>query len=64
MNMTLSTLIAAASKRHLEKNKPDLLISTSREFSGLFDFYKAKEIIELGRYEAKKILDKFEREHS
>ena len=64
MNMTLSSLIAAASKRHLEKNKPDLLISTSREFSGLFDFYKAKEIIELGRYEAKKTLDKFEREHS
>lgn len=34
---------------NIEKYKPDLLIETSRETAGLFDFFKAKELIEAGK---------------
>ncbi|QIA09375.1 patatin-like phospholipase family protein [Draconibacterium halophilum] len=42
----------------IEKGKPDVVISVSRDASGNYDFYKAKELIELGRYSAKLVLDK------
>jgi len=64
LNLTLSSLIGAVSRSHLNVNPPDILITISRESSGLFDFYKAKELIELGRYEANKVLDDFEKNNS
>ena len=36
----------------LEKNPPDLLINISRESCDTFDFYKAEELIEIGRHAA------------
>jgi len=33
----------------LEKHRPDLLIEISREASSIWDFYKAEELVELGR---------------
>lgn len=33
----------------LEKHKPDILINISRECASTFEFYKAKELIEVGR---------------
>ena len=41
----------------LEKHPPDILINISRESCGTFDFYKAEELIEIGRLSAKKCLD-------
>lgn len=61
LNNTLSLLVGEVSQHHLEKNPPDILVNISREASGLFDFLKAKELVELGRYEAKRVLDKFEK---
>jgi NTE family protein len=36
-------------KLSLEINPPDILIETSREICGIYDFYKADELIEKGR---------------
>lgn len=38
--------------------KPDVLINVSRDACGTYDFYKAKELIEMGRYAAILELDK------
>ncbi|MEZ4883164.1 MAG: patatin-like phospholipase family protein [Chitinophagales bacterium] len=40
--------------------KPDILVNISRDASGGFDFYKAKELIELGRKECEAALNRYE----
>ena len=47
-NKSIGTMMHKISELTLEKNKPDLLISISRESFGSYDFYKAKEIITEG----------------
>ncbi len=53
--------ISVASNRlatlSLEKNKPDVLIEVSRDSCNTFDFYKAEELVEMGRYAAREKLD-------
>ena len=44
----------------IEKGAPDVLINVSREACGTYDFYKAYELIEIGRYAAKTALDELE----
>ncbi|MBB3187903.1 patatin-like phospholipase family protein [Microbacter margulisiae] len=41
----------------IKNNPPDLLIEISRKSCGLFDFYKAEELVEIGRYATKRTLD-------
>ena len=40
----------------LKLTPPDILIEVSRDSAGIFDFYKAKEMIELGRKAARKAI--------
>lgn len=42
----------------IEKGQPDLVIRVSRDACGTYDFYKAKELIEMGRHSANLELDK------
>ena len=44
----------------LEKNAPDMLIQISHESCGTFDFYKAEEMVEVGRYAAMKSIQDYE----
>ncbi|MBI9069391.1 MAG: patatin-like phospholipase family protein [Salinivirgaceae bacterium] len=46
-------------KMYLEKYPPDLLISIAHDTCGTFDFYKAEELVEIGKLSAKKILVNF-----
>lgn len=46
----------------IEKHQPDILINVSREVCSMFEFHKAKEVIEAGREAAKETLDNFEAE--
>jgi NTE family protein len=48
----------------IEKHQPDMIINVSREVCGMFEFYKAKEVIEAGRLATKETLDNFEAELS
>jgi len=44
----------------LEKYPPDILVQVSGEGCGIFDFYKAKEIVERGRRAAQRVLQEQE----
>jgi len=56
---TSSLMLSQISKLTLELNPPDLLIEISRQSCGTFDFYKATEIIELGKKVTKESLKNF-----
>jgi len=41
----------------LQKYPPEILIEISRKSAGIFDFFKAEELVEMGRFAAKQKLD-------
>jgi len=43
----------------LEDYTPDILVNISRHACDTFDFYKAEEVVEIGRYAAIKSLDAY-----
>lgn len=47
----------------IEKYSPDILVNISRDTCGTYDFYKAEELVEIGRIAAIKSLDEFEKEN-
>lgn len=49
INDTSSLMLAQITKLSLELNPPDVLIQISRNSCGTFDFYKAGELIEIGK---------------
>ena len=55
---TLSTAMLRMAQVAIERGKPDILINISRASCGTYDFYKAKELIEIGRMAASKELNK------
>ncbi len=52
INKTVGLLTYQISKMMIERYPPDILINVSRESCGIFDFYKAEELVEIGRHEA------------
>jgi len=48
----------------IEKNPPDILVNISRDTCGTYDFYRAEELVEIGRQSAIKILNEFEKSSS
>lgn len=58
LNKTTSIMVQKVSELTLEKYKPDILIEMPRDAFGTYEFYKSKEIIELGVDETKKALNK------
>lgn len=47
----------------IEKYSPDILVNISRDTCGTYDFYKAEELVEIGRMTAIKSLDVFENDN-
>ncbi|MCF8373246.1 MAG: patatin-like phospholipase family protein [Bacteroidales bacterium] len=47
----------------LDQYSPDLLINVSHESCGTYDFYRAEELVEIGRYAAKKCLEEYKPEN-
>ena len=52
INKTIGLLTYQISKMTIEKYPPDILINVSRESCNIFDFYKAEELVEIGRHAA------------
>ncbi|MDA3892815.1 MAG: patatin-like phospholipase family protein [Salinivirgaceae bacterium] len=50
-------MLSQITKLTLEMNPPDVLIEISRQTCGVFDFYKASELIEIGKNATKKSID-------
>lgn len=59
VNRTIMLMTHHMAQLSLEKYAPDLLISVSGESCGVFDFYKAREMVERGRKAARKQLKEF-----
>lgn len=55
-NMSIGTMMRRISELTLEKHRPDLLISISKESFSTYDFYKATEIISEGEEAAVRAL--------
>lgn len=57
----ITNTIASASNHHsnliMKNDPPDVLIEISRHSAGTYDFFKAEELIEMGKYSAKTKLD-------
>jgi NTE family protein len=45
----------------IEKYQPDILVNISRDTCGTYDFYRAEELVEIGRLSAVNALDEFEK---
>jgi NTE family protein len=58
INRTITTMTYQIDQLTLEKYPPDILINISRDSCGTFDFYKAEELIEIGRLSARECLAK------
>lgn len=62
INKTISLMTHRIAQIVLEKHPPDVLIEISKQSAELFDFYRAAELIEVGRAAAIKVLDAAEQE--
>jgi len=63
INRTISLMTHEMGLLSLEKYPPDILVQVSGEGCGIFDFYKAKEIVERGRRAAQRVLQEQERSY-
>jgi NTE family protein len=59
---TTYLMLSQISRLTLEMNPPDLIIEISRHACGTFDFYKAKELIEIGEKAAIEGLEKLSKQ--
>ena len=60
IDKTVSLMTDHMAQMSLKQFSPDVLIEVSRDSCGTFDFYKASEMVEMGREAAAAVLDKLE----
>lgn len=56
LNKSVSLLTQTLSERNIADEKPDVLIRVSSKSAGFFDFFKAQQLIDIGKFQARKIL--------
>ncbi|MFH1001201.1 MAG: patatin-like phospholipase family protein [Bacteroidota bacterium] len=61
INKTSSLMVHQISAMSIQKGNPDVLVNCPHEAFGVFDFYKAADIIKLGTERAAMALDEFEK---
>ena len=61
MNRTINLMMNQITQMSLEKHSPDLLIEISIDSCGIFDFFRAEEMVETGRTSAINSLENFGR---
>lgn len=58
INKTLYLMTDYISQMNIEKYPPDVLIEISKESCGIFDFFKAEEMVEVGHVSTQKALER------
>ncbi|MBI1182737.1 phospholipase [bacterium] len=58
INDTINVMVNANAIQAIKYHKPDLLIEISNKSCNMFDFFKAKELYEIGRHAAREALSK------
>ncbi len=59
LSSTTSAMIHKITKMSIEKHKPDMIINIPHDSANTFDFYRAKELIELGESAAKEAITNY-----
>ena len=59
INKTIGLITYRTTQLSLEKYSPDILINISRESCSAYDFYKAEEMVKLGKYATAKSIEAF-----
>ncbi len=59
INKSISLLTYHIAELSIEKYPPDILVEVSQNACGIFDFYKAEELVEIGRYAAINSIDEY-----
>ena len=59
INQSISLLTDHISRLSIEKYPPDILIEVSHDVCGTYDFYRAEELVEIGRYAAVKSINEY-----
>ena len=59
INKSISLLTYHIAELSIEKYPPDILIEISHNTCGIFDFYKAEELVEIGRFAAVKGMNEY-----
>lgn len=62
LSSTTSAMIHRIAKMSIEKHEPDLVINIPHDSANTFDFFKAKELIELGESAAKESISKYKKD--
>lgn len=57
VNRTINLMTNTIAQIVIEKNPPDILINVSHNSCGTYDFYKAEELVEIGRHAAIKSIE-------
>ncbi len=60
LNNTIELMEDRLIELTINNHHPDVIVDVSRSVCGMFEFYKAKEVIEAGRIAAAQSLDKYE----
>lgn len=61
INNSISAMEIKLTELAIEKHQPDILIRISKDCCDMFEFYRADELIEYGRKQALKSINKFEK---
>lgn len=59
INKSISLLTYHIAELSIEKYPPDILIEVSHNTCGIFDFFKAEELVEIGRFSAVKGINEY-----
>jgi NTE family protein len=57
IDLTIASMTNRLAEMNIKSNPPDILIEIPRKSCGIFDFFKADSLIEIGRCAARKSLD-------
>ena len=57
MSDTIAVMTNQLASTIIKDNPPDILVEISKKTCGTYDFYKAEELVEIGRYTTQKKLD-------
>jgi NTE family protein len=57
ISKTIGLMTYHMAQMSLEQYSPDILIEVSRDSCGTYDFFKAEDLVEIGRHVAKKCID-------
>ncbi len=59
ISKTISLMTYQMSQISLKLHSPDILINISRDSCGIYDFFRAEEMVEIGRYAANKSITEY-----